>query len=67
MIKIEVHTQFDITATGVTGHYKSSQIPFTDAAGNIIDDANSWTRSRNQQRNWETLTDRKSTRLNSSH
>ena len=56
MIKIKVKTLFDITATGVTGHYKSSRIPFSDAAGNIIDNLDTWARARNQQRNWETLT-----------
>jgi hypothetical protein len=48
MIKIQVRTLFDITATGVTGHYKSSRDKF-----NSID---SWNRARNQQRNWETIT-----------
>lgn len=49
-------TLFDITATGVTGHYKSSNIPFTDAAGAVVDSAQAWNHSRNQQRNWETIT-----------
>ena len=48
MIKIKVRTQFDITATGVTGHYKSSRHKF--------DSLEEWNRARNQQRNWETLT-----------
>lgn len=48
MIKIQVRTLFDITATGVTGHFKSSRDKF-----NSIDE---WNRARNQQRNWETLT-----------
>ena len=56
MIKVEVRTLFDITATGVTGHYKLSRIPFTDDAGHQIVDLDSWNRARNQQRNWETLT-----------
>ena len=55
MIKIKVRTRFDITATGVTGHFKSSRVPFVDAAGQSIDELDSWNRSRNQQRNWETL------------
>lgn len=42
-------------ATGVTGHYKPSQIPFVDKAGQSIDNLADWNRSRNQQRNWETL------------
>ena len=49
-------TLFDITPTGVTGHYKSSHVPFQDRAGQHIEDEITWTRSRNQQRNWETLT-----------
>jgi len=48
-------TQFDITATGVTGHFKSSRVPFRDRAGNTILDVADWNRSRNQQRNWETV------------
>ena len=47
MIKIKVKTLFDITATGVTGHIKSLRPPYTPET---------WTRARNQQRNWETLT-----------
>lgn len=49
-------TLFDITATGVTGHYKSSRIPFKDLAGTDITNELTWNRSRNQQRNLETLT-----------
>lgn len=49
-------TLFDITPTGVTGHYKSSHVPFTDRVGQHIEDELAWNRSRNQQRNWETLT-----------
>jgi hypothetical protein len=56
MIKIKVTTKFDITATGVTGHFKLSGVPFTDRAGYKITDSNSWNQSRNRQRNWETLT-----------
>lgn len=46
MIKIRVRTQFDITATGVTGHYKNSQKL----------SMKEWNDARNQQRNLETLT-----------
>lgn len=49
-------TLFDITATGVTGHFKTTRIPYMDQAGQEIVDQASWNRSRNQQRNWETLT-----------
>ena len=47
MITIKCSTQFDITATGVIGHYKSARQPFLAEK--------EWTRARNQQRNWETL------------
>jgi len=49
-------TQFDITATGVTGHCKITRMPFRDRADQEICDTESWNRSRNQQRNWETIT-----------
>jgi hypothetical protein len=49
-------TLFDITATGVTGHFKVTRMPFVDQAGQRIHDQVTWNRSRNQQRNWETLT-----------
>ena len=48
-------TLFDITATGVTGYFKLSRVPFEDRAGNTIEDVADWNRSRNQQRNWETV------------
>jgi len=56
MTKILCRCLFDITATGVTGHFKSSRIPFRDRAGQHITDESAWNRARNQQRNWETLT-----------
>lgn len=49
-------TLFDITATGVTGHFRATRVPFQDRASNHITDQQSWERSRNKQRNWETLT-----------
>ena len=55
-MKFACQTRFDITATGITGHFKSTNMPFQDRAGQIIKDTASWNRSRNQQRNWETLT-----------
>jgi hypothetical protein len=55
-MKVRCRTLFDITATGVTGHFKSSRMPFRDAGGNNVTDEVQWNRSRNQQRNWETLT-----------
>jgi hypothetical protein len=56
MIAIKCRCLFDITATGVTGHYKSSRMPFRDRANNNIIDEITWSRARNQQRNWETVT-----------
>lgn len=55
-MKIQCQTLFDITATGTTGHVKPSRMPYQDRAGNKISDTESWNRSRNQQRNWETVT-----------
>ena len=55
-MKFSCKTFFDITATGITGHYKSSRIPFDDKAGQSIENELLWNRSRNQQRNWETIT-----------
>jgi hypothetical protein len=55
-MKYVCQTLFDITATGVTGHFKINGMPFVDRAGQRIIDNDSWHRSRNQQRNWETLT-----------
>ena len=55
-MKFICKTFFDITATGVTGHYKSSRVPFRDLTGNNIENELSWNRARNQQRNWETIT-----------
>jgi len=55
-MKFACQTLFDITATGVTGHCKQSRMPFHDSAGQVIHDVESWNRSRNQQRNWETIT-----------
>lgn len=54
-MKFHCRTTFDITNTGVTGHYKSSRVPFVDRYGKKIVDELSWNRARNQQRNWETL------------
>jgi hypothetical protein len=56
MIRVKCRTLFDITATGVVGHFKSSRVPFRDRAGQNIQNEIDWNRARNQQRNWETLT-----------
>ena len=54
-MKFSCFTLFDITATGVTGHYKQSRIPFKDQSGASIDSESAWNHARNQQRNWETI------------
>jgi len=54
-MQIRCSTLFDITRTGITGHFRSSQLPFQDRAGQSITDLTTWTRSRNQQRNFETI------------
>lgn len=56
MTRMHCRCLFDITATGITGHFKSSRIPFLDRAGQSITSDSTWNRARNQQRNWETLT-----------
>ena len=55
-MRIQCQTLFDITATGVTGHFKPSRMPFVDTSNTRIDTEVKWNRSRNQQRNWETVT-----------
>jgi hypothetical protein len=54
-MRIKCLTHFDITYTGITGHFRLAKLPFIDQAGNDIRDQVSWTRARNQQRNWETV------------
>jgi hypothetical protein len=55
-MRFSCRTYFDITATGVTGHYKSSRVPFVDNNNQRIENELNWNRARNQQRNWETIT-----------
>jgi hypothetical protein len=55
-MKFACQTFFDITATGVTGHFKSSRVPFCDRTGANIEGEIAWNYARNQQRNWETVT-----------
>jgi hypothetical protein len=54
-MKIICRTFFDCSATGVTGHFRPSQVPFDHRAGGVVRDQLTWTYARNQQRNWETL------------
>ena len=54
-MKIRCDTGFDITATGVRHNYHRATLPFCDAAGHMITNEQQWYRSRNRQRNWETI------------
>lgn len=58
---------FDVTATGVTGHFRPSRLPFTDDSGRPVTNEADWNRARNQQRNWETLTQLISLRTQVNH
>jgi hypothetical protein len=54
-MKIQCRTLFDCTRTGVTGAFRASEIPYQDRAGQPVANHEHWHRSRNQQRNYETL------------
>ena len=54
-MKIRCKTVFDCSCTGVTGHFRPSQLPFVDRNGQSVSSQAEWLRSRNQQRNYETL------------
>jgi len=54
-MKVMCRTLFDCNHTGVTGHLRPQQLPFTTKTGLVIDTPDQWNRSRNQQRNWESL------------
>lgn len=54
-MKIQCRTLFDCTRTDITGHFRPSQVPFVDHAGQTINNQEDWNRARNQQRNWETV------------
>lgn len=51
----EVFTLFDITYTGTKRNYNARIIPFVDQAHRKIVCADTWQKSRNQQRNWDTV------------
>ena len=55
LMRIQCRTLFDCSYTGVTGSFRTSMIPFEDKSGQHVLDLTDWNRSRNQQRNWETL------------
>ena len=52
---IRVKTDFDCRPTGITGHFRPNILPITDQQEQAITDQSTWLRSRNQQRNWETI------------
>jgi len=54
-MKILVKTLFDCSDTGTTGNFRPSQMPYRDSGDHLIQDHGSWSRSRNKQRNFETL------------
>jgi hypothetical protein len=56
MYAIRVSTIFDITFTNTTGYFQPHKLPYKDSACQLIENNAGWNRSRNQQRNWETLT-----------
>ena len=48
-------TTFDITVTGVRNNFNINRLPLTDTSGQTIITREQWHRSRNQQRNWDTI------------
>jgi hypothetical protein len=54
-MKVLCRTLIDCTYTGVTGHFKESQLPLTTKTGLVIQTTADWNRARNQHRNWESL------------
>jgi hypothetical protein len=54
-MKILCRTLFDCSRTGITGNFRPGELPFQDRAAQEIRSQSDWNRSRNQQRNYETL------------
>jgi hypothetical protein len=54
-MKILCQTLFDCSYTGTTGHFRIDQVPYQDEQGQTINSITDWNRSRNQQRNFETI------------
>jgi len=52
---VSCFTLIDITKTGVVSNYKPNALAFIDDADQEVDNEASWNRSRNQQRNFETI------------
>ena len=55
IMKVLCRTLFDCTFTGVTGHFRESQLPFTTKTGLTLQTQADWNRARNQHRNYESL------------
>jgi hypothetical protein len=55
IMKVLCRTLFDCTYTGVTGHFRAQQLPYTTKGGLRLETVEDWNRARNQQRNWESL------------
>jgi len=51
-----LYTLFDITHTGIIRGFVPKTPPYPDWAGQLIKNRITWDRSRNQQRNWECIT-----------
>jgi len=56
MMKIKCWTVFDITETGVKSHFRPACLPTKTKTGLVLTTERDWITSRNQQRNWETMT-----------
>ena len=54
MQRIKAYTLIDITSTGVIRNFKKDLL-YTDNTGNVIDTEQKWLFARRQQRNFETL------------
>jgi len=54
-VTIQCRTRFDITRTDTRGYFQAHRLPVRDQAGQWLQDSGSWHRSRNQQRNLDTV------------
>jgi len=55
MQRIKAYTLIDITNTGVVRNFKKDFLPYTDKSGNKITTEKEWLFARRQERNYETL------------
>ena len=52
----KIETLLDISNTGIVSDFRDDvPLPFVDDLGNIINNRETWSTSRNEQRNWETF------------